>query len=205
MHRQQSIFYQQLRGRPRPTCRVCSWWKEHHRPRGSLQPELRRVRGLSARSRSPETLQETQAQQWNPIRVLQRKGVFAQVFSLIPAPWIHLLTGPQTRCWSPGCSCRLASLAFLPRNFVYVCEWKNRKHIAKCFGAAKVKRMSYKNGSFTCKKLKSASSYSGSEKKKARKLLFHISHYVCIFFVSVTGRQRWFWSFARRLETTSHL
>lgn len=133
MHRQQSIFYQQLRGRPRPTCRVCSWWKEHHRPRGSLQPELRRVRGLSARSRSPETLQETQAQQWNPISVLQRKGVFAQVFSLIPAPWIHLLTGPRARCWSPGCSCRLASLAFLPRNFVYVCEWKNRKHIAKCF------------------------------------------------------------------------
>lgn len=48
--------------------------------------------------------------------------------------------------------------------------------------AAKVKRMSYKNGSFTCKKLKSASSYSGSEKKKARKLLFHISHYVFILF-----------------------
>lgn len=60
MYMQLFIFHQQWRGRLHPACRVGGWWRGHHRPRGSLQSELRQARRLSARSRNPETLHETQ-------------------------------------------------------------------------------------------------------------------------------------------------
>lgn len=55
-----SIFYRQWRGKRRPACRACGWWRGRHRPGGRVHSKLPPGRGLSARSRNPETLQEKQ-------------------------------------------------------------------------------------------------------------------------------------------------